>query len=339
MGDRQRLSHDYTSGDARPTAARSRSVVYGHRSVSGKLLNLVGDVDPVAGHEPPKIHRGETSKLVEPRKIHQSLTDVHKPSADATAWRNIKPALPRQSRSRVLHRSMFGPKVAIKTHGKIRRQNRSFMPSYRVTLAVMLLIGGAGISINAVRIDRLNKNQVAVLASTTEKSPAGPIDETPPEAASLANYQVAPDLPRYLRISKIKVDARIKRLGALVNNNLDAPNNIYDVGWYENSAKPGEDGTMLLDGYIAGPTKRGVFYSLGNLQNGDKIDLERGDGKVITYKVVKQQLYDSDKVDMKSILNSAEPGKPGLNLITYSTRFDVSTNKFEQRLVIFAVKE
>lgn len=348
-----------------PTDGQSRhSPTYMRRSIDGRPTQVVGengsvvhnvlhiDVKPVhqAQVNPPKIQPDQIDNLAEHKRVVQtvSMSDIQpaNPHAqpqteEAKAWRNTSPAVPRQKRSLVLQRSNFGPKIMRKTRSRIRRSSRNRPHTFRIAFTLLLIAVGAGVAVNAVRIDYLSKNQVAVLAKTTGNSANSieQVDETQPDSTSYSGYSVAADLPKYLRIPKIQVDARVQRLGAKTNSELAAPTNIFDIGWYENSGKPGEDGTVLLDGQVTGPTKQGVFYSLGSLNSGDKIEIERGDGTRLHYTVVRSQLYDYDKVDMNAALKSAIPSKPGLNLISYSSRFDVRANKFESRLVVFAVLE
>lgn len=70
----------------------------------------------------------------------------------------------------------------------------------------------------------------------------------------------------------------------------------------------------------------------------DVIKIERGDGQIFTYKVTGSQVYDNDKVDMAKVMTTSVPGKPGLNLVTCTGRFNVRTNTYEQRVVVFAVQ-
>jgi LPXTG-site transpeptidase (sortase) family protein len=90
------------------------------------------------------------------------------------------------------------------------------------------------------------------------------------------------------------------------------------VGWYDGSAKPGFNGTVLMDGHNGGPSKYGVFKRLPELRAGDIIKVERGDGVVFSYRVVEnvtKSLADSDKY-MSVALRSPEKGKQSISLIS-----------------------
>jgi len=171
-------------------------------------------------------------------------------------------------------------------------------------------------------------------------SSSQPPAETPPKTDqpsqnSLASYQVAPTKPRIVTIPKIGVKARIVAEGVAKDGSLAAPGNVYDAGWYTASSLPGQQGAMLLDGHVSSWTTNGIFYNLKKLQAGDAVLVERGDGKVFTYQVVKTQTYSTDAVDMNAAVTPVVPGQPGLNLITCGGKVKPGTSEFTERLVVF----
>ncbi|MBC7746456.1 class F sortase [Pedobacter sp.] len=210
-----------------------------------------------------------------------------------------------------------------------------------VTMAVILFVAG----ISVVIVGFYQNNQVATQVKNVAQSVVGTTasrqpDETKPDAASQSSYTVGPTKPRMLIIDKLGVNARVHQLGVDSNNELQTPNNIYDTGWYDNSAKPGDaGGAILIDGHVHGPTQPGVFYKLKTLVAGDIIKLERGDDTVYTFKVVKSQTYPVDNVDMNAAIVSAVPGKLGLNLMTCTGSVNTQTQSYNERLIVFAVAE
>lgn len=158
-----------------------------------------------------------------------------------------------------------------------------------------------------------------------------------PSANAVNYYTVPSDHPRYVDIPKLGVHARTFFMGVLADGSLMAPSNIYDAGWYKQSALPGQNGAMLIDGHISNWQAHGVFYGLNQLRAGDAINITRGDGKVFKYQVVKTQVYDADNVNMSSLLVSANTAKPGLNLISCSGDVIPGTNEFNKRIVVYAV--
>lgn len=146
-----------------------------------------------------------------------------------------------------------------------------------------------------------------------------PLIEVEPTEQEVSEYIVAPDLPRYLSIVKLGINkARILGVGINADGALGTPNNIFDVGWYESSGKPGEGKTMVIDGHNGGPNVYGVFKSLPDLEAGDIILVERGDGKIFKYSVVENVAVPLDEADlyMATALRSPEAGKESVTLIS-----------------------
>ena len=144
------------------------------------------------------------------------------------------------------------------------------------------------------------------------------IEEKPTEE-EVHEYTVAPEHPRYLSISRLGItNARILPMGVNAKGELDTPQNIFDVGWYESSGLPGQGGTMVIDGHNGGPHVHGVFKDLPILANGDLIQVERGDGTIFKYQVVENNTVPLSEADqyMYTATKSPEAGKESVTLIT-----------------------
>ena len=159
------------------------------------------------------------------------------------------------------------------------------------------------------------RDVVAVVQEEEEEE----LIEIEPTEEEVIEYIVPADHPRYLTIEKLGIyNARIITVGVNDSGVLGTPNNIFDVGWYESSGKPGDGKTMLIDGHNGGPHVHGVFKDLPELSVGDIIVVERGDGLKYNFSVVENKevlLSDSDAY-MSTALRSPEPGRESVTLIT-----------------------
>jgi LPXTG-site transpeptidase (sortase) family protein len=161
---------------------------------------------------------------------------------------------------------------------------------------------------------------------------------TKPIPSAFDSYTVAANLPRYIFIPKLSVQAIIRPLGLTTTGQLATPDNVYDTGWYKKSSTPGQPGATVINGHVSSWTTNGVFYGLKTLQPGDAIQVERGDGTMVNYSVIKKQVYSYQQVDMSALLSPVDAGKSGLNLITCTGDVIKGTNDFTERIVIFAVE-
>ena len=157
-----------------------------------------------------------------------------------------------------------------------------------------------------------------------------------PTTQAVASYTVPADNPKYLSIPAIKItDTRIIQLGLTKTHQIAVPDNVYDTGWYDASAEPGQNGAMFIYGHVSSWTVDGVFYNLKKLAVGDKIRVTRGDNRVFTYQVVTTKIYPHDNVDMNSVLAPIDAKTPGLNLMTCTGKVIKGTSEFSERLVVF----
>jgi LPXTG-site transpeptidase (sortase) family protein len=257
-------------------------------------------------------------------------------SATSKTVRHPSPSsLPaRQERSRVLKRQIV---AAQKTK---RRRPVNAKSLTLATLSVLLF--AFGITVGVIQLNTNQKVKAQVEAISDKVDEGGALDSGLPsekkQNIDIKGYRVSPLAPRVIRIAKLRVEARVLSMGVKANNEIQTPNNIYDTGWYQGSAHPGESGAVLIDGHVHGPTIPGVFYGLKNLKPGDKVSVERGDGKKFSYHVVKTQTYDKNAVDMGALFSSIKPGAKGLNLITCTGSYTAEEG-YDHRVVVFAVQD
>lgn len=230
---------------------------------------------------------------------------------------------------------------------KVKHSKKKSRQVVVVALSVcwLLLIGYTGfyLYVNFIQTKDISSSSGQTVASHE-------VDETEVTQEKKDDYQVPnPSFPRYLSIPSLKIsNARVIQIGTIKNTGqLDSPKSIYDAGWYTKSGLPGAGkGAVLIDGHNGGPTKGGIFENLGSLSKGSEIIIERGDGQRITYQVVDNREMsvedinnESNPLGMKTMLNSMDPKKEGLNMITCVGDWDYSKNTFNKRVMLRAVRK
>ena len=222
-----------------------------------------------------------------------------------------------------------------------RKKSRKNKNSNKISLilyflAAIILLFGIGMSINQYLTNRRNDKQAqhyVDLANAGRPSPAPATIK--PSTDDINKYQVAPNMPRYLIIPSLNVFARVRSVGVDKTGAIGTPTNVFDTAWYNQSSLPGQSGAALIDGHVSSWKTNGVFYGIKNIKPGELVKVQRGDGKVFTFSVVKNQVYPYDSVDMTALLAPIVPGVPGLNLITCTGKIIHGTNEFNQRMVVF----
>lgn len=164
--------------------------------------------------------------------------------------------------------------------------------------------------------------------------------EVPPSDTEVAEYKVAADRPRYLSIERLGIEnARVLPMGITQEGELSTPNNIFDVGWYYDSGKPGQGGTLLIDGHNGGPHVQGVFKALPSLGVGDIIVIERGDGQIFRYSVVENIAVPLSEANdyMATAVKSPMRGKESVTLISCAGEWSQAQKTYLSRQFVRAI--
>jgi sortase (surface protein transpeptidase) len=325
-----------------PTQVKQDSPTPTAPSVSHATLNRPSRKAPMAFdvHTPKRSAMDFTTPS---KPVHRASKEaITSKSSSPVTTTDTKPLVQNSEATTRPRKHTDAPKVSIAKRSllALRRQKPGVLVLYAA--AALLFIAGIVVSLNGFRTN----HQIAAQVKQTQKSDStsasveGAAPSTvKPSTNSIASYAVSPNLPRYIDIAKLGVHARVLSMGVNSKSQLQAPGNVYDAGWYNASAQPGQPGAMLVDGHVSSWTTKGVFYGLGKLSAGDPIVITRGDGQKFTYTVVKSELDDADKVDMSSLLVSQNTAKPGLSLISCAGDVIAGTNEFNKRQVVYAVMQ
>lgn len=170
--------------------------------------------------------------------------------------------------------------------------------------------------------------------SDPEKAAEGS-ETTKPTIDDLSTYKVAADAPRVLTIKKLNVAARIRPMELNSDKTIQAPKSIYDAGWYTGSAKPGETGAVFIDGHASGATHFGLFGYLTLLKIGDELSVEKGNGELLTYRVVHTEKVPLNAIDMVKALAPYEGVKKGLNLMTCTGKWLDDDKTLDHRVIVY----
>lgn len=243
------------------------------------------------------------------------------------------------------------PVERISTQSSTHHQRKwSFLRPSKPTLLNIVMysigivaIGTGGVTIfQAITVNEAVAGQAEQLQqSQSAVTPTNPAPSTT-NAKQQAVYAVAPDLPKFLTIQKLGLtNVQIAQVGLTKDGAIGAPLTATQVAWYNGSAKPGAaSGALFIDGHIAADTHGGhsVFTNLSKLVVGDKITVTRGDDIAYTFQVTKTAVVPLAAVDMNAMLTSAVPGKLGLNLMTCAGTYQATSQTFDHRTEVFAVK-
>lgn len=144
--------------------------------------------------------------------------------------------------------------------------------------------------------------------------------------------RVAP--PVTLGIPRLGLTSRLVGLRKNRDNTLQVPADPQRAGWYTEGAAPGDPGPAVIVGHVDSYRGPGVFARLGTLRPGDRIQIRRADGTLVTFAV--QAVRSFAKRRFPTALVYAGDGRPSLRLITCGGGFDPRSRHYLSNTVVFA---
>lgn len=177
-----------------------------------------------------------------------------------------------------------------------------------------------------------------MIKSDSDEALAEQDDYVVGSSGRVLGYSVKSDYPRAIYINKIGLAGKILPMGQNSDGSLQAPVDDKDAGWYEKSQKPGEPGAMLVVGHASETgTNLGLFGNVINLIVGDIITIERGDGAMFNYKIIKTEIVPLEKVDMSKTLVPYDGYEQSLNLISCTGKWYPDGSTLDHRLIVYSV--
>ena len=215
-----------------------------------------------------------------------------------------------------------------------------------IAVAVLLLLGGG----TALAVGIAGQDAAPPAPSpTTSTAPTeddravpGPTSDAPSSAPSTPAPETAPAapvaVPVSVRIPGIDVRSDLITVGLNRDGTLEVPQPgpDYDkAAWFRESPRPGATGPAVIEGHVDsaanGPS---VFYDLGRMAPGDRVEVDREDGSTATFEVYDIQTFAKDDFPTLAVYGNTDG--PELRLITCGGPFDSGARSYEDNVVVFA---
>ncbi|CAM5578223.1 class F sortase [Streptomyces aurantiogriseus] len=189
---------------------------------------------------------------------------------------------------------------------------------------------------------------VLLTGLTLIRNGSGEFDVGPPQPASAAAADTratqgagrAPDplpygVPDRVRISAIQVDAPVIPVGLDVDGWVGAPppEDPNLAGWFTGAVSPGEKGTAVVVGHVDNKQGPAVFYGLGALKKGQRVEVARKDGRTAVFEIYGIEVFEKNNFPGDRVY--ASKGSPELRVITCGGGFS-KANGYDGNVVAFA---
>jgi hypothetical protein len=198
----------------------------------------------------------------------------------------------------------------------------AFRPVAALVLSI-LLAGGLGLMLGSVL--------------PMPRTPSAPYDSDHTVADPAGGTWLDRSEPIRVDIDAVDVHAPLTALGLDHEGNFEVPQmrRPHEAGWFEPGPTPGEFGPAVLMGHVdteqSGPA---VFFPLGEIEEGDRIEVTREDGIIVDFAVTAIESYEKRRLPFEEVFGIE--AEPALRLITCGGAFDRNTGDYTENLVVFA---
>ncbi|WP_217240051.1 class F sortase [Streptomyces sp. AC555_RSS877] len=192
-------------------------------------------------------------------------------------------------------------------------------------IALVLLTGLALIRNGSGEFD-IGPPQPASAAAADSRLPGGTFAAAEPLPYSL---------PDRVRLSAINVDAPVIPVGLDMDGWVAAPppEDPNLAGWFTGAVSPGEKGTAVVVGHVDNQQGPAVFYGLGALKKGSRVEVTRKDGKTAVFEIYGIEVFEKNNFPGDRVYGSK--GHPELRVITCGGGFS-QQNGYDGNVVAFA---
>jgi hypothetical protein len=190
-------------------------------------------------------------------------------------------------------------------------------------IAGALLIGAGTAAVGVAVLSQVHAPQPSRSAAGATGSGRGP--------------WLARSLPVSVRIPAIGVNSRLLHLGLNPDGTVKVPpiqTSAALAAWYKYSATPGQIGSSVIEGHVDSVRGPAVFFRLGALRPGNRIEVTLADGVTAVFRVTGVREYAKSRFPARTIYGTA--GFAALRLITCGGAFDYATGHYLSSTVVFA---
>ncbi|MEU4986035.1 sortase [Streptomyces sp. NPDC021969] len=168
------------------------------------------------------------------------------------------------------------------------------------------------------------------LPAAAQATPRGTGLSQPPTAASVV---LPRSVPQRITAPGTGLDTAIDAVGLAEDGSVALPKNVDHAGWFTGSVTPGERGNAIIVGHVDSTTGPAAFYSLGKLSSGDRITVQRRDGRAATFTLTRTAVYDKNHFPSDLVYGPTQGSQ--LTLIT-CTDWDSNAHEYRANLVLTA---
>ncbi|MFJ4920297.1 class F sortase [Streptomyces sp. NPDC088725] len=213
-----------------------------------------------------------------------------------------------------------------------------------VAAAALVVAGGLLLALGLARQQPAPPEAVdkgGPAATVPAKPPSGTPTATPtatPPTASGDSGRAPAALPASepveVTIPSLKVSSSLESLGLDGHGAMETPRDPAKAGWYRPGPTPGAEGPSVIAGHVTWNGTPAVFFRLAELDPGDRVEVERRDGRTAVFTVDRVATYAKDAFPSVEVYRNLDHA--GLRLITCGGTYSKADHHYADNVVVYA---
>lgn len=140
--------------------------------------------------------------------------------------------------------------------------------------------------------------------------------------------------PTSVSIPSLGVTSRVIDLGLQPDETMEVPQDGTSTGWFTGSPTPGELGPAVMAAHVTWDKAPAVFFELGSMRTGQRIEVDREDGSTAVFEVSDVGQYPKTEFPTEDVYGEVDHA--ALRLITCGGHFDGETGHHVDNVVVYA---
>ncbi|OEV04170.1 sortase domain-bontaining protein [Streptomyces oceani] len=182
-------------------------------------------------------------------------------------------------------------------------------------------------------LDLTSSSEPPPVPKDAVRAPARPSNPSVGERPRGERGTLTQSPPTRVEIPAIGLGTDVKRVALNTAGAIAMPSDADHTGWYTGSPSPGSQGNSILVGHLDSRSGPAAFYGLGAVEEGDRITIDRADGRTATYVVDSMTIWPKDDFPSQRVYGPTP--EPRLTLLTCAD-WDDGNETYRSNLIVNA---
>ena len=163
--------------------------------------------------------------------------------------------------------------------------------------------------------------------------PRTPGSEAPASEPALRSRELDWARPVRVVIPSLDISSSFEEIALDADGVMETPQDPALAGWFTPAPAPGVVGVSVIAGHVTWDREPAVFFRLGDLRPGDRVEVERADGITAVFRVRRIGEFAKDAFPTEQVYQQVSGAE--LRLITCGGVYDDASNRYLSNVIVW----